>query len=65
MSGKHSGASHRAISSQAEVVEEEDYDEYDESVHYEEVVDVDVRGDSELVAGGRQREDLEELDDFD
>ena len=51
--------------SQAEVVEMEDYDEYDEGVHYEEEVEVDGRGDSELVAGGRQREDtlLEELDD--
>ena len=49
--------------SQAEVVEEEEYDEYDESIHYEEEVEVDGRGDSELVAGGRQRQDtlLEEL----
>ena len=51
--------------SQAEVVEEEEYDEYDESIHYEEEVEVEERGDSEL-AGERRREDytpLEELDD--
>ena len=51
--------------SQAEVLEEEEYDEYDESIHYEEEVEVEERGDSEL-AGERRREDdtpLEELDD--
>jgi len=51
--------------SQAEVVEEEEYDEYDESIHYEEEVEVEERGDSELAGERRREEDtpLEELDD--
>ena len=51
--------------SQAEVVEEEEYDEYDESIHYEEEVEAEGRGNSEL-GGVRRTEDdtpLEELDD--